>query len=204
MLILDGKRVTTHWRYAEKLAARYPALEVDPNVLYIDAGQILTSAGSAAGIDLCLHLVRRDFGPVIANQVARRLVVQPHRNGGQAQFIERPIPPRPDSRFAALFDSMRARLSERLTIASLARMAAMSQRTFLRRFRESTGTTPAEWLISTRVDRARERLEASNASLESLATECGFGSAATMRHHFRRKLGMSPSAYQQRFSQPTP
>jgi AraC family transcriptional regulator, transcriptional activator FtrA len=198
--LLDGRRATTHWRYAEALQARYPRVEVDPNVLYLDEGQVLSSAGSAAGLDLCLHLVRRDHGPEIANQVARRLVIAPHRNGGQAQFIERPLQSRPDSRLATLFDTMRARLTEPWSNAELARLAVMSERTFLRRFREATGSTPADFLIAARVDRARELLEATSLPVEEVATQSGFGAVATLRHHFQRRLGVSPATYRQRFA----
>lgn len=198
--LLDGRRATTHWRYADVLAARHPAIEVDADVLYVDEGQLLTSAGSAAGLDLCLHLVRRDHGPDIANQVARRLVMAPHRNGGQSQFIERAVPDRADSRFAALFDTIRGRLTEPWTVGEMAALAAMSERTFLRRFREATGSTPADFLIAARVDRARELLESTGLSVEDVATQSGFGAIATLRHHFQRRLGVSPASYRQRFT----
>jgi AraC family transcriptional activator FtrA len=198
--ILTNETVTTHWRYADKLQAKYPKLKVDPNVLYVDAGQILTSAGSAAGLDLCLHLVRRDFGPRIANQVARRLVMAPHRNGGQAQFIERPLQSRADSRLADVITKLNERVHEPFTIASMAQAAAMSPRTFIRRFRDATGRSPAEWLIDARVERARELLEISDLNVDEIATRCGFGTSATLRHHFRRKLSLSPLSYRARFA----
>ena len=198
--LLDGKRVTTHWRYAEKLQRLYPRLNVDPNVLYVDEGQILTSAGSAAGLDLCLHLVRRDFGAAIANQVARRLVLAPHRNGGQAQFIERPILRERHGRLADVIASIIARLHEPMSVESMAELAAMSPRTFMRRFQETTGKTPSEWLIDARVERARELLEHSDLSIEQIAARSGFGTAATLRHHFRRKLQLSPIGYRARFA----
>jgi AraC family transcriptional regulator, transcriptional activator FtrA len=198
--LLDGKRVTTHWRYADKLQRLYPRLNVDPNVLYVDEGQILTSAGSAAGLDLCLHLVRRDFGAAIANQVARRLVLAPHRNGGQAQFIERPILRERHDRLADVIASIIARLHEPMSIDSMAELAAMSPRTFMRRFQETTGKTPVEWLIDARVERARELLEHSDLSIEQIAARSGFGTAATLRHHFRRKLQVSPISYRARFA----
>ncbi|MEO5559872.1 MAG: transcriptional regulator FtrA [Dokdonella sp.] len=198
--LLDGKRATTHWRYADALQRSHPRVNIDPNVLYIDEDNILTSAGSAAGLDLCLHIVRRDFGVEIANQIARRLVIPPHRKGGQAQFIERPLPPREDHRLSVLLDRLRARPHESVSVAELASSVAMSERTFLRRFRETTGTTPADWLISTRVERARELLETSTLPIEAIAAGSGFGSAVTLRHHFRRKLGVSPRDYQQRFN----
>jgi AraC family transcriptional activator FtrA len=200
--ILTNETVTTHWRYADKLQAQYPRLKVDPNVLYVDAGQILTSAGSAAGLDLCLHLVRRDFGPRIANQVARRLVMAPHRNGGQAQFIERPLQPRADNRLADVIAKLGERVHEPFTIASMARAAAMSPRTFMRRFRDATGRSPAEWLIDARLERARELLESTELTIDEIAQRCGFGASATLRHHFRRRLSLSPLAYRARFSHP--
>jgi len=198
--LLDGKRATTHWRYAAALARRYPRIRIDPDVLYIDEGDILTSAGSAAGLDLCLHIVRRDFGAKTANHVARRLVIPPHRRGGQAQFIERPLPRDDDRhRLSALLDRLHAGLDRESSIGELAKSVAMSERTFLRRFRETTGTTPNDWLISARVERARELLESSALPIEAVATDCGFGSAVTLRHHFRRKVGVSPTDYQRRF-----
>ncbi|OHC50559.1 transcriptional regulator FtrA [Rhodanobacter soli] len=200
--LLDGRRATTHWRYAAALQRMYPRITVDPAVLYVDEGQLLTSAGSAAGLDLCLHLVRRDHGPDVANQVARRLVIPPHRDGGQAQFVERPVLRCEVNALSKVIDSMHRRLATHQSIAELAAMAAMSERSFMRRFKEATGMSPADWLISARVDRARELLEGSPLSVEAIAGECGFGSAITLRHHFRRKLGISPSAYKARFAQP--
>lgn len=198
--ILTNERVTTHWRYVEKLQKRYPKLQVDPNVLYVDAGRILTSAGSAAGLDLCLHLVRRDYGPQIANQVARRLVMAPHRNGGQAQFIERPVMPRTNHRLADVISELTERLHEPLTIPEMAERAAMSPRTFIRRFQDATGRSPLEWLNDSRVERARELLETTDLSVEEIAGRCGFGGAAALRHHFRTKLSLSPMAYRARFA----
>jgi AraC family transcriptional activator FtrA len=199
--LLDGKRATTHWRYADELQRRYPRIQVDPNVLYADEGQLLTSAGSAAGLDLCVHLVRRDYGAAVANQVARRLVIPPHRDGGQAQFLERPVETRQRGSLAALLDKMHRRLGEPLRIAELARLAAMSERTFLRRFRAATGMTPADWITRMRVERARELLESTTLSIEGIATRAGFGTAMTLRHHFRRRVGVSPLEYRRRFSQ---
>jgi AraC family transcriptional regulator, transcriptional activator FtrA len=199
--VLTNEKVTTHWRYADKLKALYPRLDVDPNVLYVDAGRILTSAGSAAGLDLCLHLVRRDFGGAVANQVARRLVIAPHRNGGQAQFIDRPILPRADNRLADVIAELSARLHEPLTIAMMAQRAAMSPRNFIRRFQEATGSTPLDWLIDARLAHARELLESTDLAVEDVARRSGFGAAATLRHHFRRKMALSPVEYRQRFTQ---
>jgi AraC family transcriptional activator FtrA len=200
--LLDGRRAATHWRYAERLQRKYPRVTVDPAVLYVDEGQILTSAGSAAGLDLCLHLVRRDHGPDIANQVARRLVIPPHRDGGQAQFVERPVARREADPLSRVMDTMLRRLARPQPIAELAALAAMSERSFMRHFRQATGTSPVHWLIGARVDRARELLESSKLSIHAIAGQCGFGSAITLRHHFRRKLAISPAAYRSRFAQP--
>ncbi len=199
--LLEGRRATTHWRYVEALQAAYPGAAVVPDVLYVDEGQVLTSAGSAAGIDVCLHLVRRDFGPETASRLAHRLVVPPHREGGQAQLVERPVPPaREGARLGPLLDRMRSRLAEAQPIAALAREAGMSPRTFQRRFRAATGTTPGEWLLTERIARARELLEAGEHGVDDVAAACGFGVAATLRHHFRERLGTSPAAYRRRFA----
>jgi AraC family transcriptional activator FtrA len=198
--LLDGRRATTHWRYAEALQRCFPRIQVDPAVLYVDEGQILTSAGSAAGLDLCLHLIRRDYGPAAANQVARRLVIAPHRDGGQAQFLERPVDACERGSLAALMDKLRSRLHKPLSIANLARLAAMSERTFMRRFRAATGMTPGEWITRARVDRARELLESSALPMDQVAMRAGLGTSATLRHHFRRKVGVSPAEYRKRFS----
>jgi AraC family transcriptional regulator, transcriptional activator FtrA len=197
--LLDGRRATTHWRYADALRRRHPELVIDPDVLYVDDDRILTSAGSAAGLDLCLHLVRRDFGAEIANRVARRLVIPPHRDGGQAQYVERPVPRRERDPLSRLLEVMRRRLDQPLPIAELARLAAMSERTFLRRFKDATGTTPADWITTLRLERARELLEGSAHSIEAIAGQTGLGTAMTLRHHFRRRFGTSPSAYRKRF-----
>ncbi len=200
--LLSGRRATTHWHYVQQLSQAHPDIQVEPDVLYVDEGRLLTSAGSAAGIDLCLHVVRADFGPEIANRLARRLVVPPHREGGQAQFIERPVPPaREGVRFAPLFDRMRQRLAEEQPIAALAAEAGMSTRTFLRRFKDATGLPPGEWLLTERLIRARELLETTRNSIEDIAGATGFGSAAALRHHFRTRLGTSPAAYRGRFAQ---
>jgi AraC family transcriptional regulator, transcriptional activator FtrA len=198
--LLDGKRATTHWRYADALARRFPRVQVDPQVLYVDEGQIMTSAGSAAGLDLCLHLVRRDHGADVANQVARRLVIAPHRDGGQAQFLQRPVDAPERGSLAAVMEKMRRRLHEPLRIAQLARLAAMSERTFMRRFRAATGLSPVEWMTRQRVERARELLEGTRLTIDHIAARSGLGTATTLRHHFRRKVGVSPMEYRRRFS----
>jgi AraC family transcriptional activator FtrA len=198
--LLDGRRATTHWRYHDALAQARPELAIVPDVLYVDEADVLTAAGSAAGIDLCLHIVRRDFGSAAANTVARRLVVPPHREGGQAQFVETPVPTvREGARLGPLIEALRHELDRDHAIAGLAQRAGMSARTFLRRFQAATGTTPAGFLLAARLQRARELLETSAGSIEDVATACGFGTAATLRHHFRRELGTSPAAYRKRF-----
>ncbi|AWN34588.1 transcriptional regulator FtrA [Methylobacterium radiodurans] len=194
--LLAGRRATTHWRYLDALGRAAPDAVLVPDVLYVDEGTILTAAGSAAGIDLCLHLVRRDFGWEAANIVARRLVVPPHREGGQTQRVERPVPTaREGARLSPLLDRVRTRLDRPHTLASLAAEAGMSPRTFLRRFRAATGTTPAAWLLSERLASARALLESGARPIDDIAAACGFGSAATLRRHFRTRLGTSPARY---------
>jgi AraC family transcriptional activator FtrA len=197
--LLDDQRATTHWRYADALHRLHPRIEVDPDVLYIEAGRVFTSAGSAAGLDLCLHIVRLDYGPAIANQVARRLVIAPHRDGGQAQFVEHPVPKRGADAFSKVIQTMHRRLASDQPIAELALLAAMSQRTFMRRFKDATGTTPAAWLVAARLARARDLLESTSLPISRVASECGFGSEMTLRHHFRRRMRTTPSAYRARF-----
>ena len=198
--LLDGRSATTHWRYAAQLASRHPRIRVDPDVLYIDDGQILTSAGTAAGIDLCLHIVRLDYGAEIANKVARRMVVAPHRDGGQAQYVDAPVPAEPsgDGLSATLVWAVE-HLAEPLIIAELARRASMSERTFLRRFRAATGTTPLGWLLDQRLLLARRLLETTDAPVERVATLSGFGSAANLRLHVARRLSTTPLAYRRSF-----
>ena len=197
--LLDGKRATTHWRYAGDLAARYPSIRVDPNVLYVDEGNLLTSAGSAAGIDACLHLVARDFGWRVANTVARRLVTTPHRAGGQAQFIRAPASGDPGTALSSVMDWARAHLAADLRVRSLARRAAMSERTFLRRFHDATGGTPKAWLQYERVVRAQDLLESSDQSIDRVAESCGFGSTETFRAAFRARVGVPPGTYRRQF-----
>ncbi len=198
--LLDGLEAATHWRYAEQLALRHPAVTVNADVLYVDAGSVLTSAGSAAGIDLCLHIVRRDHGSAVANSVARRLVIPPHRDGGQAQLIDLPMPAHPDDDpIASVMAWALERLDEPLDLATLAGRAYMSVRTFTRRFRRATGTTPGRWLLEQRVRASLALLEASDASIETVAGSVGFASAATYRHHFAAIMRTSPSAYRRAF-----
>jgi AraC family transcriptional activator FtrA len=199
--LLDHCDATTHWRYAEALTRRHPAIRFVPDVLYVDGGQVLTAAGSAAGLDLCLHLVRRDFGPEIANRVARRLVIPAHRQGGQAQYVERPVPRERagGARLGPLLDRVRGRLAEDWPVERLAAEAALSQRDLHRKFGETVGLSPGRWLTAERVGRARELLEGSGLGIEDIAAAAGFGSAATLRHHFRESLGTSPAAYRERF-----
>lgn len=197
--LLDGRRATTHWMHAELLASRYPAVTVDPTVLYIDEGDIMTSAGSAAGLDLCLHVVRCDLGAGIANSVARRVVMPSHRPGGQAQYIESPVPDAGDDGWAKLLDWMLARIAEPLTIAVLARQAALAERTFIRRFQAVTGATPLRWLLTQRLSLARELLESTDMSVERIAEASGLGSPANLRKHLMRAVGVSPSDYRRTF-----
>lgn len=199
--LLSGRRATTHWRYASKLQAQYPDIEVDADVLYVEGDRLYTSAGSAAGIDLMLHIVRQDFGADAANRVARRLVMPPHRSGGQAQFIERPVPPDLNHRLASLLETVRADLGAGWTVERMARIAGMSPRTFLRRFTESTSLSPGQWLIAERLSEAQRLLESSRLSIERIAAVVGFGSVQSLRHHFQAKLALSPSVYRRTFMQ---
>jgi transcriptional regulator GlxA family with amidase domain len=198
--LLDGRRATTHWREAGILAERYPAVDVDPNVLYIDDGLVLTSAGTAAGIDLCLHLLRLEHGATVANAVARRMVVPPHRDGGQAQYIETPMVDhhRGDD-LTAVLAWAQANLEQSLTVADLARRANMSDRTFARRFVAVTGTTPHQWLTAQRVEMAQRLLEETEHGVEVVAQQTGFGTAAMLRHHFSHHRGISPQLYRRTF-----
>lgn len=196
--VLDGRKATTHWRYADLLARRHPAIDVAPDALYIDTGQVITSAGSAAGLDMLLHLVRRDYGAKVGNQVAQRLVVAPHREGGQAQFVPRPLPAGDGGRLARLMDWLRRHPAQPQTVATMARRAAMSPRTLQRQFRDATGMGPVEWLTRERVARAKELLE-SPLPLAQVAERAGFGSEETLRHHFRRVAATTPGAYRKAF-----
>ncbi|MEV0682233.1 helix-turn-helix domain-containing protein [Nocardia sp. NPDC050378] len=198
--LLDGRRATTHWRYTDLLRERYPAVVVDAEPLYTDDGDILTSAGCAAGLDLALHLVRTDMGASVANAVARRLVIQPHRTGGQAQYIESPMPPEPlDDPVGRSLAWAAEHIHEPIGVADLARVAGLSQRTYLRHFVRSTGTTPSKWLTTQRIQAALVMLETSAAPVEEIATAVGFATAVTFRHHFAKALHTSPSAYRNTF-----
>ncbi|MBA2550293.1 MAG: helix-turn-helix domain-containing protein [Nocardioidaceae bacterium] len=197
--LLDGRRCTTHWRYADELAARFPAAIVDPDVLYVDADPIITGAGSAAGLDACLHLIRKDFGAQVASTVARRMVVPPLRDGGQAQFVRSAVPTCEADTLSPILTWMTENLEADLTVEALAQRALMSTRTFARRFREETGTTPHQWLTHQRVLLAEQLLEETQLSVEEVARRSGFGNAAALRHHFTRFRGTSPVSYRRTF-----
>lgn len=198
--LLDGRRATTHWMYAAALAARFPAVTVDPDVLYVVDGRVATSAGTAAGLDLCLELVRHDHGTAVAAEVARRLIVPPHRQGGQAQYVSTPLPAVPDSSLAPLLDWARARLDRALTLGLLARHAGITTRTLTRRFTAELGLPPLQWLTSERVRRAQQLLEGTDLAVEQVAAQCGLGTAANLRLHFVRRVGTTPSAYRAAFA----
>jgi transcriptional regulator GlxA family with amidase domain len=197
--ILDGRRATTHWMHTDKLAQWYPRTTVDPDVLFVEDGKVVTSAGTAAGIDAALHIVRKEHGAAATNVVARRMVVPPQRDGGQSQYINSPVAEATSDSFAAVAEWMLENLAENLTIDQLARRALMSSRTFARRFRAEMGTTPAAWLNRQRILRAQHLLEESDLALETIAQQTGFGSAAVMRHHFVKVLQVSPLAYRRAF-----
>jgi transcriptional regulator GlxA family with amidase domain len=197
--LLDGRRATTHWAHTDALASRYPRVEVDPDVLYVDGGSVLTSAGKAAAMDLCLHLVRSDYGSAIANTVARRLLVPPHRDGGQAQFVNTPVPPPDNHPLAELLPWVMERLERHLTVEDLARQANMSSRNLGRHFRSVTGTTPLQWLLTQRIHRAQLLLETTNDSLDTIAVAVGMGTATTLRRQFHRTAGVPPGAYRRTF-----
>ena len=199
--LLDGLRATTHWGWAALLARRYPAIDVQPDVLYVDEGRVLTSAGVAAGIDLCLHIVRRDYGARAANAIARRIVVAPQRAGGQAQFLEQPVPADPGGSLERTRLWALEHLDQPLTVGRLARHAGYSDRSFARRFRAETGTTPLQWLIAQRTLHARALLEAGELPVEVIARRCGFGTAAMLREHFRRATHTTPTAYRAAWAQ---
>ncbi|MBC9820018.1 GlxA family transcriptional regulator [Terrabacter sp. MAHUQ-38] len=198
--LLDGRDCTTHWRYAARLAAEHPRACVDLDVLYVEDGPVLTSAGTAAGIDACLHLVRTELGSEVATRIARRMVVPPHRSGGQRQFVETPVPSEPCEGLQDVLEWVVERLDEEHSIPSLAKRAAMSERTFARRFTAEVGTTPHKWLTSQRVLRARHLLESTDFDVERIARESGFATAAVLRHHFQRQIGIPPVSYRRAFT----
>jgi transcriptional regulator GlxA family with amidase domain len=198
--LLDGRSAVTHWRYAEELARRFPRTRVSMDVLYIDEGSIITGAGTAAGIDACLHLVRRELGSAVATRIARRMVVPPQRDGGQRQYVEAPLPQTDCESIQPVLDHIAENLDAPHTVPDLARLAMMSERTFARRFVAETGTTPHKWLVQQRVLRARELLEQTDLPVESVASHSGFGSAALLRSHFQSVVGTSPQRYRREFS----
>ncbi|MFI7009202.1 helix-turn-helix domain-containing protein [Streptomyces sp. NPDC050145] len=197
--LLDGRRCAVHWRYARELAVRFPRTRVDPDVLYVDEGPVVTSAGTAAGIDACLHLVRSEHGTEVANAIARRMVVPPHRDGGQAQYVERPLPATRCDTVGEVLAWMERNLDRPVTVEELAARALMSPRTFARRFQQETGTTPYRWLLRQRVLLAQELLERTDETVDAIAARAGFGNAAAMRHQFMKALGTTPNAFRRTF-----
>ena len=198
--LLEGRPATTHWALATTFAQRYPGIDVRPDVLYVDDGQVLTSAGTAAGIDCCLHLLRREYGAQAANQMARRMVVAPHRQGGQAQFVAQPLPESgADHRLAGVLAWVQQHLHQPHTLDALAARALLSRRSFTRHFRQVTGTTVGRWLLNQRLSLAQRQLEATSRSIEQIAQDAGFGSATSLRQHFAAALRTSPSAYRRAF-----
>lgn len=197
--LLGGRRAATHWMHADDLVRMYPTVRVDPNVLYVEDGGIFTSAGTAAGIDLCLELVRRDHGAAVANALARRLVVPPHREGGQAQYVDHPVPVYDDGNLAPLLDWARARLDQPLTLAELAAQGHLSRRTLVRRFHDTVGMPPLRWLRHERIRHVQHLLEATTLTVEAIADRSGFGSSTNLRRHFADSVGLSPQAYRRAF-----
>jgi transcriptional regulator GlxA family with amidase domain len=197
--LLDGRRATTHWRHAEQLQRLFPRVRVDPDVLFVDDGRVLTSAGAAAGLDLCLHVVRRDHGSAVANAAARRCVVPPWRDGGQAQYIEHPLPSLSAATTAATRDWALQRLRDPLALSDLAGHGGMSVRTFTRRFRAEVGMSPSRWIAQQRVERARTLLETTDLPVDTVAFEAGFGSAASLRQHMHAAIGVAPATYRGTF-----
>jgi transcriptional regulator GlxA family with amidase domain len=199
--LLDGRSCTTHWRSAAQLARAYPAAKVDPSVLYVDDEPVITSAGTASGIDACLYLVRKEQGSRIANAIARRMVVPPHRDGGQAQYVDMPVAESACDTLGEVIEWMQRNLDRLMTVDDLARLAAMSPRTFARRFVQETGTTPQRWLTGQRILLAQQLLEDTDETIDLIAERAGFGNAATFRHHFRGWRGTTPAGYRRAFQQ---
>jgi transcriptional regulator GlxA family with amidase domain len=199
--LLDGRGCTTHWRHADRLARMYPAAKVDPSVLYVDDDQVITSAGTAAGIDACLYLVRKEQGSAVANAIARRMVIPPHRDGGQAQYVERPVAEPDCDTLAEVIEWMQRNLDRSVTVDDLASLAAMSPRTFARRFVQETGTTPQRWLTGQRILFAQQLLEETDITVDLIAERAGFGNGATLRHHFRAWRATTPNTYRRTFRQ---
>ncbi|MGC5020269.1 GlxA family transcriptional regulator [Micromonospora sp. DT47] len=197
--LLDGRRATTHWAYADRFRRLHPAVDLDPDVLFIDSGSVLTSAGVAAGIDLCLHVIRSDHGSEVANRSARRCVMPPWRDGGQAQYIERPVPRGPEDGTAATREWARQRLHEPVALRDLAAHARMSVRTFTRHFRSETGLSPAQWLLQQRTDHARLLLETTDLTVDQVAHRCGFGTTSALRQQLHHRIGVSPTTYRRTF-----
>ncbi|MGW5124467.1 helix-turn-helix domain-containing protein [Streptomyces sp. NPDC004069] len=200
--LLDGRRCAAHWRHADELARRFPRAVVEPDVLYVDADPVITSAGTASGIDACLHIVRKEQGPEVANKIARRMVVPPHRDGGQAQYVERPLPKSSCDTVGEVLVWMEEHLDQEVTVEQLAARAHMSPRTFARRFQQETGTTPYRWLLRQRVLLAQRLLEGTDETMDTIADRTGFGTAAALRHQFVRALGTTPNAYRRAFRGP--
>jgi transcriptional regulator GlxA family with amidase domain len=198
--LLDDRDCTTHWRYADELARRFPRARVNPDVLYVDDRGVITSAGTSAGIDACIYLIREEFGTAVANRLARRMVIPPHREGGQRQYVDMPVPACDADTLSETLQWMLGHLDEELSVEQLAARAHLSARTFARRFRAETGTTPHHWLTEQRVSRARQLLEETDQAIESVAAHAGFGSAAVLRHHFIRRVGTTPQAYRRAFA----
>jgi transcriptional regulator GlxA family with amidase domain len=200
--LLDGRRSAVHWRHVDELTRAYPRLTVEPDVLYVDEDPVFTSAGTAAGIDACLHIVRKEQGTEVANKIARRMVVPPHRDGGQAQYIERPLPRSKCDTVGEVLVWMEQHLGEEVTVEQLAERALMSPRTFARRFQQETGTTPYRWILRQRVLLAQRMLEATDETVDAIAGRTGFGTAAALRHQFLRAVGTTPNSYRRTFQGP--
>lgn len=198
--LLDGKRATAHWNSTEILAQKFPKVQVEHGMIYVDESSIITSAGGAAGVDLCLHVIRRDYGIEVANRTARRMVTPPMREGSQAQLIQQPVPLRQAKTLAPLLDDLRSHLNTPMVIEQLAVQVGMSRRTFLRRFHDATGTTPGEWMLTVRLEKACVLLESGRMSVERVAEQAGFGSPETLRHHFRQRLNTTPTRWRKEFS----